>query len=100
MLMLLSIFVWVLSETIAETTQPITKVEEIVESEAPLKEALENPLQLSLFVSAAPPQEAVVAGGQSETLNKTRSRRNSTRKKVVDGDESSTRPEPIQLRLF
>ncbi len=80
MLMLLSIFVWVLSETIAETTQPITKVEEIVESEAPLKEALENPLQLSLFVSAAPPQEAVVAGGQSETLNKTRSRRNSTRK--------------------
>ncbi len=74
--------------------QPKTKVEVIQ------TEALETPIQLSLFVSVAPPQEAVVAGGQSETLNKTRSRRNSTRKKVVDGNESSTRPESIQLRLF
>ncbi|NER07465.1 MAG: IS200/IS605 family element transposase accessory protein TnpB [Okeania sp. SIO3C4] len=66
--------------------QPKTKVEVIQ------TEALETPIQLSLF--------DVVAGGQSETLNKTRSRRNSTRKKVVDGNESSTRPESIQLRLF
>ncbi|WP_363267939.1 zinc ribbon domain-containing protein [Okeania sp. SIO2B3] len=88
------------SETIAEITQPITKVEEIVESEAPLKEALENPLQLSLFVRVAPPQEAVVAGGQSETLNKTRSSRKTRREKLASSNESSTRPEPIQLRLF
>ncbi|NES03210.1 MAG: IS200/IS605 family element transposase accessory protein TnpB [Okeania sp. SIO2F4] len=79
---------------ILEVVQPKTKVDVIK------TEALETPVQLSLFVSVAPPQEAVVAGGQPETLNKTRSRRNSTRKKVVDGNESSTRPESIQLRLF
>ncbi|MGD1700398.1 hypothetical protein [Dapis sp. BLCC M229] len=45
--MLLSIFVGTVSETIAEITQPITKVEEIVE--------LETPLQLSLFVRVTPP---------------------------------------------
>ncbi len=79
---------------ILEVVQPKTKVETLKETVA------ENPVQLSLFVSVAPPQEAVVAGGQSETLNKTRSRRNSTRKKVVDGNESSTHPESIQFRLF
>ena len=45
-------------------TQPKTKVETVKEKVA------ENPIQLSLF--------GEVAGGQSETLNKTRSRRNST----------------------
>lgn len=76
-------------ETVVETApQPKTKVEETVE--------LENPIQLSLFVSVAPPQEAIVAGGHSETLNKTRSQRKSTRKKVVDGNESSSRPEFFQ----
>ncbi len=76
-------------------TQPITKVETVKETVA------ENPIQLSLFVSVAPPQEAEVAGGQSETLNKTRSRRNSTRKKVVANSESSTRPGSFkQLSLF
>ncbi|WP_375341056.1 zinc ribbon domain-containing protein [Okeania sp. SIO2B3] len=42
-------------ETVVETApQPKNKVEETVE--------LENPIQLSLFVSVAPPQEAIVAG--------------------------------------
>ncbi|NEP05609.1 MAG: IS200/IS605 family element transposase accessory protein TnpB, partial [Okeania sp. SIO4D6] len=60
-------------ETVVETApQPKTKVEETVE--------LENPIQLSLF--------DIVAGGHSETLNKTRIQRKSTRKKVVDGNES------------
>ncbi len=71
---------------ILEVVQPKTKVEAIQ------TEVLETPVQLSLF--------DVVADGQSETLNKTRSRRNSTHKKVVEGNESSTRPESIQLRLF
>ncbi len=70
-----------------ETVEPqlITKVEETV---------LETPIQLSLFDE--------VAGGHSETGNKrTRSRRKSTRKKVVDGDDVSTRPESFkQLSLL
>ena len=54
----------------------------------------ENPVQLSLF--------NVVADGQSETNNKwTRSNRNSTRKKVVDSNDVSTRLESFkQLSLF
>ncbi|MGD1714064.1 zinc ribbon domain-containing protein [Dapis sp. BLCC M172] len=82
--------------------QPIIKVEEATETE------LENSIQLSLFVSvsaaplqeAAPPQEAIVAGGQSETLNRRRSRRKTGRKKSVANCESSTRPEFEQLSLF
>ena len=80
---------------ILEVVQPKTKVETLKETVA------ENPVQLSLF--------DVVAGGQSETLNKTRSRRNPPPSPpgrgargvgVVDGNESSTHPESIQLRLF
>ncbi|NEP79436.1 MAG: IS200/IS605 family element transposase accessory protein TnpB [Okeania sp. SIO3B3] len=78
---------------ILETIQPKTKVE--------ATEILETPVQLSLFVSVAPPQEAEVAGGQSETINKTRSRRKSTPKKVVANNDVSTRPEFfVQLSLF
>ncbi len=69
---------------ILEVVQPKTKVETTTE--------LENPVQLSLFNE--------VAGGQSETLNKTRRKRQTSRKKGADFNESSTRPEPIQLRLF
>ena len=67
-------------------TRLITKVEEIVETE--------NPVQLNLFNE--------VADGQSETQQKrTRSRRNSTRKKVVDSNDVSTRSESFkQLSLF
>ncbi len=81
----------VVSETV---TQLITKVEETVE--------LENLVQLSLFVSVAPPQEAVVADGQPETLNKTRRRGKSSPKKDVSLrdmkriSESSTHPEFFQ----
>ncbi|MDJ0557064.1 MAG: RNA-guided endonuclease TnpB family protein [Microcoleaceae cyanobacterium MO_207.B10] len=72
---------------ILDVIQPKTKVETVKETVA------ENPIQLSLF--------DLVAGGQSETQNKTRSRRKSTRKKVVDGNESSTRLESfVQLSLF
>ncbi len=82
------------TETVVEETvepQPITKVEETVE----------NPVQLSLFVSVAPPQEAIVAGGHLETQNKTRSQRKSRRKKRVASDDVSTRPESFkQLSLF
>ena len=74
----------VVSETITEITQPIIKVEETVK--------LENPVQLSLF--------EVVADGQPETLNKTRSRRKSSRKKGANSNESSTHLEFKQLRLF
>ncbi|MDJ0519509.1 MAG: zinc ribbon domain-containing protein [Trichodesmium sp. MO_231.B1] len=79
---------------ILEVVQPKTKVEAIQ------TEILETPVQLSLFVSVAPPQEAIVAGGQSETLNRTRSRRKTGRKKSVANCESSTRPEFEQLSLF
>ena len=65
--------------------QPITKVEEPME--------LKNPIQISLF--------NIVAGGHSETENKTRSRRQPARKKAVANNESSTRPESfVQLSLF
>ena len=84
---------------ILETIQPKTKVE--------ATEILETPVQLSLFVSlrdmksVATTQEAEVAGGQSETINKTRSRRKSTPKKVVANNDVSTRPESfVQLSLF
>ncbi len=70
---------------ILEVVQPITKVETTTE--------LENPVQLSLF--------GKVAGGQSETLNKTRSRRKSSRKKDANGHELSTHLESFeQLSLF
>ncbi|NEO55342.1 MAG: IS200/IS605 family element transposase accessory protein TnpB [Okeania sp. SIO3B5] len=76
----------ILNTSIVKTvTQPITKVEKAAE--------LENPLQLSLF--------GEVAGGQSETLNKTRRKRQSSRKKGADFSESSTRLEFFkQLSLF
>ncbi len=66
--------------------KPIIKVEEATETE------LENQIQLSLF--------DIVAGGQSETLNRTRSRRKTGRKKSVANCESSTHPEFEQLSLF
>ncbi|NEO54897.1 MAG: IS200/IS605 family element transposase accessory protein TnpB [Okeania sp. SIO3B5] len=76
------------TQSVVETvTQPITKVKTVK------TELLDNPVQLSLFNE--------VAGGYSETGNKrTRSRRNSTRKTVVDGNDVSTRPEFEQLSLF
>ncbi|WP_293160501.1 RNA-guided endonuclease TnpB family protein [Okeania sp. SIO2C9] len=71
---------------ILQVVRPKTKVE-IVQ-----KTAVDNPIQLSLFDT--------VAGGQSETLNKTRSRRKSSPKKDANSNESSTLPEFIQLSLF
>ncbi len=70
--------------TAKTVTQPITKVEKAVE--------LSNPVQLSLF--------GEVAGGQFETLNKTRSSRKTRSKKQASSNESSTHLEFIQLRLF
>ncbi len=72
---------------ILEVVQPKTKVKAVKETVA------ENPIQLSLFEE--------VAEGQPETIKRTWSRRNSTRKKVVDGNDVSTRPEFFkQLSLF
>ncbi len=72
---------------ILNVIQPKTKVGIVNEIVA------ENPVQLSLF--------NVVAEGQPETIKRTRSRRNSTHKKVVDGNDVSTHPELFfQLSLF
>jgi len=76
----------ILNTPIVATVQPITKVE-IVETKI-----LETPVQLSLF--------SEVAGGQSETLNKTRSSRKTGRKKPASSNESSTRLEFFQPSLF
>ena len=71
---------------ILEVVQPKTKVKTI-------ETVVENPVQLSFF------QE--VAEGQSETIKRTWSKRNSARKKVVDGNDVSTHPEFFQqLSLF
>ncbi len=71
---------------ILEVVQPKTKVETI-------ETVVENPVQLSLF------QE--VAEGQRSIIYRTWSQRNSARKKVVDGNDVSTRPEFFkQLSLF
>ena len=67
---------------ILEIVQPKTKVETVKETVA------ENPIQLSLF--------GEVAGGRSETLNRTWSRRKSTPKKVVANNDVSTHPEFFQ----
>nr|WP_293093255.1 RNA-guided endonuclease TnpB family protein [Okeania sp. SIO2F4] len=72
---------------ILEVVQPKTKVKAVKETVA------ENPIQLSLFEE--------VAEGQRSIIYRTWSRRNSTRKKVVDGNDVSTRPEFFkQLSLF
>ncbi|MGD1715687.1 RNA-guided endonuclease InsQ/TnpB family protein [Dapis sp. BLCC M172] len=72
---------------ILEVVELKTKVETVKETVA------ENPIQLSLF--------GIVAGGQSETLNKTRSSRKTGRKKPASSNESSTHPESfVQLSLF
>nr|WP_293101075.1 RNA-guided endonuclease TnpB family protein [Okeania sp. SIO2F4] len=78
---------------ILETIQPKTKVEAIQ------AEILETPVQLSIF--------GIVAGGQSETQNKTRRCGKSSPKKDVSLrdmkriNESSTHPESFkQLSLF
>ncbi len=72
---------------ILDVIQPKTKVETVNETVA------ENPIQLSLFDE--------VAGGQSETINKTRSSHKTRRKKPASSNESSTHPESFkQLSLF
>lgn len=71
-------------------SQPITKVEAV---------ELEKPIQLTLFVSEDPPQEAVVAGGYSETIKRTR--RKCQTGKPADSNDVSTHPESfLQLSLF
>ncbi len=80
------------SQHVVETvSQPITKVEAV---------ELEKPIQLSLFVSLrdmkseVPPAEAVVAGGHSETIKRTR--RKCQTGKPADSNDVSTRSESFE----
>ncbi|MGD1702664.1 RNA-guided endonuclease InsQ/TnpB family protein [Dapis sp. BLCC M229] len=78
---------------ILNVIQPKTKVEIVKETVA------ENPVQLSLFVRETPPQEAIVAEGQAETIKRTRRKRKTGL--PADSNDVSTRPESfVQLSLF
>ena len=74
-----------LNNPIVAKVQPITKLEIVDTVETKI---LETPVQLSLF--------SEVAGGQSETLNKTRSSRKTGGKKPASSNESSTHLEFFQ----